>query len=112
MRQTDLDNPEARLRALLDELDAEDAQGEADQATVMLDQASVGRLSRMDALQRQAMAQATARRRDGERTRILAALKRVEDGEYGYCTDCGDDIAPARLAANPAIPRCLSCAQG
>ena len=103
---------ETRLRALLAALDAEDAQGEADQATVVLDQTSIGRLSRMDALQRQAMAQATARRRDTERARILAAIKRVEDGEYGYCTDCGEDISSARLQANPAIPRCLSCTRG
>jgi len=106
------EDADARLRELLDALDAEDARSHADQATVVLDQTSVGRLSRMDALQRQAMAQATARRRETERARILAALQRLEDGEYGYCTDCGEDIAADRLRANPAIPRCLSCTQG
>jgi DnaK suppressor protein len=56
---------------------AEDAQ--AAQAPVELDQTRVGRLSRMDALQGQAMAQETARRRDQEVARIDAALKRVEE---------------------------------
>jgi DnaK suppressor protein len=95
----------ARLRAL----DAEDAAGEESQKTVELDQQAIGRLSRMDALQNQAMAQAQARRRQGERLRILAALRRIEEDDYGYCTDCGEAIEPARLSADPAIPRCLDC---
>ena len=71
----------ARRQALV-EL-TEDA--ESAQKPVELDQTRVGRLSRMDALQGQAMAQETARRRDNEVVRIDAALKRVDDDEYGYC---------------------------
>ena len=100
------------LNAALERLDAEDAAGAGDQATVTLDQQSVGRLSRMDAMQRQAMAQATARRRAGERQRVHAALGRLDEGEYGYCTECGEEIEAARLAADPSIPACLSCARG
>jgi DnaK suppressor protein len=100
------------LRERLRALDAEDDMGTEDRSTVHLDQQSVGRLSRMDAMQRQQMAQANERRRRGERVRIEAALNRIEDGEYGACADCGEDIAPARLAADPATPRCLPCARG
>lgn len=106
------DDPRARLLARLAALDAEDAAGAEGQAVVELDQSSVGRLSRMDALQQQAMAQATARRRVAERTRIAAALRRIDTGEYGFCTDCGEPIAPARLKADPAIPRCADCMRG
>ena len=108
-------SPEVAQQRLIDELaalDAEDGLGEADQATVTLDQQSVGRLSRMDALQRQAMAQATARRREAQRQKIAAALARIEDGEYGYCSECGEEISPGRLEADPAIPTCVSCARG
>lgn len=105
-------DPKTALYARLADLDTEDAAGQAGQKTVALDQQAVGRLSRMDALQNQAMAQATARRRAVERQRIMAALARVDSGEYGYCTECGDDIAPARLATDPAIPRCVSCMRG
>jgi DnaK suppressor protein len=66
----------------------------------------------MDALQNQAMAQATARRRQAERSKIAAALGRLDAGEYGYCTDCGETITPARLEADPAIARCLECIRG
>lgn len=102
----------AALLSRLTALDAEDAAGQGAQATVELDQQAVGRLSRMDALQNQAMAQAQARRRQGERQKIRAALGRLDDGEYGYCTDCGEDIEAKRLAADPAIARCLYCIRG
>ena len=102
----------AQLTARLSALDAEDQAGEEGQKTVMLDQQAVGRLSRMDALQNQAMAQATARRRQAERSKIQLALKRIEEDEYGYCTECGDAIGPARLAADPAIPLCADCMRG
>ena len=41
---------------------------------------------------------------------IEAALKRIEDGEYGYCGKCGAEIAPERLDAVPYTPFCRSCA--
>ena len=104
--------PAERLHARLQDLDDEDAAGRSGQKTVALDQQAVGRLSRMDALQNQAMAQATARLRGAERQRINAALKRIADGEYGYCATCGEDIAPARLNADPAIAVCAECMRG
>tara|TARA_R110000868_G_scaffold4155_3_gene25209 strand:+ start:3472 stop:3804 length:333 start_codon:yes stop_codon:yes gene_type:complete len=79
-------------------------------APVELDQQVQGRLSRMDALQGQAMAQATIQRRRVEIAQIDAALRRMEAGEFGYCVECGDDIAPKRLELNPAIARCVDCA--
>lgn len=101
-----------RVTARLAELDAEDALGQAGQATVELDQQAVGRLSRMDALQNQAMAKATNARRATERSRLQAALARMDEGEYGFCEDCGDEIAPGRLALDPAATRCVECAAG
>ncbi|MBT8454470.1 MAG: TraR/DksA family transcriptional regulator [Rhodobacteraceae bacterium] len=103
---------QTRLLAELAALETGDDLGQDGQKTVTLDQQSVGRLSRMDALQQQAMAQATARRRATRRQRITAALARIDEGEYGYCTDCGDEIAPARLDLDPTAPMCLSCTRG
>jgi DnaK suppressor protein len=100
------------IEARLSDLDDEDALGQAGKATVELDQQSVGRLSRMDALQNQAMAQATGARRTAERQRLIAALKRMDDGEFGYCEECGDEIAEARLRLDPAATRCVDCARG
>jgi len=79
---------------------------------VELDQTSVGRLSRMDAMQVQAMAVATDRRRHDEMQRVEAAIKRIDAGEYGACISCGEEIAAKRLAVDPVIPTCIRCASG
>ena len=80
---------------------------------VALDQQMVGRLSRMDALQMQAMAKAQAARRQLETRRLKAALARIADAdEYGFCEDCGEDIALKRLQLDPAALKCISCASG
>ena len=78
---------------------------------VELDQQSVGRLSRMDAMQIQAMAQAVEVRRQGRLQLIEAALRRLEDGDYGYYVDCGEKIPVGRLSIDPTISRCIDCAQ-
>jgi DnaK suppressor protein len=78
-------------------------------ATVLLDQSTVGRLSRMDALQRQQMALEAERRRKQELLQIKAALDRIENDEFGYCVSCGEEIAAARLTINPTAVRCVTC---
>ncbi len=97
---------------LLDErqqlLDSQDHDREIS-ATVDLDQTSVGRLSRMDALQGQAMAVAIAQRHRQHLVDIDAALRRIEAGDFGLCEDCEQAIAPGRLDINPAVRRCVHC---
>jgi RNA polymerase-binding transcription factor len=78
---------------------------------VALDQQSVGRVSRMDALQGQAMARASEQRRVVEIARIEAALKRLDDGSFGECLGCGEDIEARRLAVDPAATLCIDCAR-
>lgn len=78
---------------------------------VELDQARVGRLSRMDAMQQQAMAQAGARLLDHELQRIKVALGRIESEEYGYCILCDENIAQKRLQFDPSLLTCIRCAE-
>ena len=77
-----------------------------------LDQQAVGRLSRMDALQNQAMAKAQSAQRQRLARRIAGALDRIAEGEFGYCTDCGEEVGKDRLNVDPTLPRCLSCTRG
>ena len=98
-----------RLLTERDDLLALNHSTKDDRKPVELDQTTVGRLSRVDAMQVQAMAQETGRRREVELQRIDAALKRIEEGEYGYCNHCGDEIAPKRLEVDPAAPLCIKC---
>lgn len=97
------------LRQRQELLDLEDAGNEATKP-VELDQTRVGRLSRMDALQGQAMSLELKRRRQIGLQRIAAALGRMEEGEYGDCVRCGEAIAVKRLELDPATPLCITCA--
>lgn len=48
-------------------------------------------------------------RESRELQNIEAALARIDDGSYGICADCGDEIARARLKAYPMATRCVPC---
>ncbi|WP_339834112.1 TraR/DksA family transcriptional regulator [uncultured Parvibaculum sp.] len=106
----------ARFRPLLEaelaDLRAQSEMTAEGRAPVALDQQSVGRLSRMDALQAQAMAQATEKRRHQRLAQIEAAFRRMAAGEYGYCATCGEAIAEKRLEADPAAHLCVGCSKG
>lgn len=96
------------LKAALEEI--EEISREAGR-TVELDQQSVGRLSRMDALQAQQMAHASEERRRETLTRIQGALRRLDAGEFGDCFVCGEEIDDRRLGVDPTLTRCLVCAE-
>jgi len=105
----------ARFRPVLDDelaaLEAQSAGTSADRKPVELDQQSVGRLSRMDAIQGQKMAAALEARRVQRIGAIRAALKRLDAGEFGFCEDCGEYIGDRRLRVDPIARRCVDCAR-
>ncbi|MGJ7457875.1 TraR/DksA family transcriptional regulator [Halomonas sp. RA08-2] len=86
-------------------------QSKESRATVVLDQQSVGRLSRMDAMQGQAMAKAEEDRRQLAIRRIDAALARVGRGGFGECIECGEWISAKRLEWDPTVLKCIDCAE-
>ena len=87
-----------------------DKTGDDAAKVVELDQSRVGRISRMDALQGQAMSQEVKRRRKIERQKITAALNRLESDNYGYCSKCENEIAIKRLELDPSVSLCIDCA--
>ena len=107
----DLEYFKKRLEERLEVITAGEEDLKKGTAPVELDQARVGRLSRMDAMQQQAMSQAVARLAELERQRIQAALNRMKSGDYGYCVICDEDIAKGRLEFDPSILTCISCAK-
>ena len=110
MSDRDIESLRKRLVEQREELLAvADTSKEAAQ-TVELDQTRVGRVSRMDAMQSQAMAKESERRRRLALQRIESALERIEVGEYGYCVACEEPIAANRLEADPGVLLCLDCA--
>ncbi len=111
MANLDLIAFKAKLHQRQQELADESKMGQSDRRAVELDQSSVGRLSRMDAMQRQAMAQATERRREQERQRIHTALERIEAGNFGYCLQCDEPVEAKRLELDPSVSICMACAR-
>lgn len=113
MADAELDTEHFRhlLLELCEELEASQAAGDEAASTVELDQQRQGRLSRMDALGAQAMSAATQRRRGEMLTRARAALARIDSGEFGTCTECGEPIDPRRLEFDPAVALCIGCAR-
>jgi len=99
----------ARLEAERDALKSVNDSAAEGREPVELDQQSVGRLSRMDAMQVQAMAQAVGARREGRFVQIEAALKRIDDGDYGTCLECDTVIPIKRLEIDPAVAYCVDC---
>ena len=101
----------ARLLALRDEIEGVVDVSDASAKPVTLDQTSVGRLSRMDAMQGQAMAQATQARRAAVLRGVQAALVRLDNDEYGLCLECDEPINPKRLEIDPVAEFCIRCAE-
>lgn len=105
----------SRLRALINKrlttLQGAEASKREYAKPVELDQTRVGRLSRQDALQSQALSTAALERNRSEVTRLKAALARIEQDEYGWCEDCGEEVAVARLEIDPAANFCVQCAK-
>lgn len=77
--------------------------------TVELDQTAVGRLSRMDSLQNQALSAGLREREAARLAQILEALERMREGTYGSCATCGAGIPFERLFVFPEAPECASC---
>ncbi|HBV31827.1 MAG TPA: hypothetical protein DEB49_05190 [Verrucomicrobiales bacterium] len=80
-----------------------------DSGVVELD-SSIGRLSRMDALQNQQMALELKRRQENQLLRIENAFKRLAKGQYGLCGKCKKPIEEDRLEVFADTVTCARCA--
>jgi DnaK suppressor protein len=105
------DIAQKRLHELKEDLLAEKEAAAEGTEPVELDQARVGRLSRMDSMQQQAMAVEQDRRRDLQLQRIEGAFQRLEKGTYGICVSCKTEIAEERMDFDPTAFFCSDCAQ-
>lgn len=100
-----------RLSAIRDELRATLQSTTEASATVELDQTRQGRLSRMDALQGQAMAAAAQARASARLHSITGTLQRMEEADYGECLECGEPIPYERLHIDPTLRLCVGCTE-
>ena len=80
-------------------------------AAVELDEAALARLSRVDAMHAQLIAEEPARLRQRQLGKIEGAFRRIERGEYGNCFVCSEEIESHRLSEDPTVTRCLKCVE-
>ncbi len=97
------------LEALQDTLSRQLERAEDSAATVQLDQTLLGRVSRMDAMQQQSVALSTRKLTEQKLRKVIAALRAVAEGEYGYCRRCEECIGYPRLQAQPEANLCIHC---
>ncbi len=96
------------LRTLTDELRSQLASSEEGARPVDLD-VPIGRLSRMDALQQQSMVRANRASAQLRLQQAEAALRRIEQEDYGGCVECGEEVGFARLEVRPETAFCVRC---
>ena len=111
MTEAELNNVRTRLEELRRETLVEKDAAAESTAPVELDQARVGRLSRMNSMQQQAMALEQDRRRDILLKRIDGAFQRLERRNYGLCVNCSKSIEVKRVNFDPTVFFCQQCAQ-
>ena len=97
-----------RLKELRLEIKEHLETSKASSSAVKLD-TSIGRLSRMDAMQDQQMALELRRRRENQLLRIQSAFERMSLGTYGICIACKEPIPEARLELSPDAATCVKC---
>jgi len=78
---------------------------------VEMDQASMDRLSRMDAMQAKKLAEEGPRLRKRQIQKIDGALLRIKPGEFGQCFVCEKEIDACSLSVDPTVTRCMNCVE-
>jgi len=100
---------EQRLLAQRSALQQQLADSDEQARPVTLDQQSIGRVSRVDAIQQQQVPVAGRVQVTQTLRQVMTALARIESGDYGYCGRCDEPIGFERLEAQPHVPLCLRC---
>lgn len=111
LTETQRESLRALLQQKLDEVQHGLLTSREDARPVGLD-LSIGRLTRVDALQQQHMAAARRRGLETQSAQIQQALSKLQAGTYGACARCGEPIGYARLKVRPESPYCIRCQGG
>lgn len=71
---------------------------------------SIGRISRMDAINNKSVSEATLRSAKRKLAALQFALTKIDSPDFGNCSRCGNPIPSARLMFMPQSTRCVRCA--
>ncbi len=71
---------------------------------------SIGRVSRMDAINNKSVMEAALRNKKKKLSQLRISLSKIDDEGFGMCSHCGNEIQQARLIFMPESSRCIRCA--
>jgi DnaK suppressor protein len=108
--EDEIEKYRAQLEKLRSELQKQLSSSEDGAKPIAPDNA-IGRLTRVDAMQSQQMAMALRQQNQLRLQRIDQALRFIENGRYGVCVKCGEDIGESRLSVVPESVLCVKCAR-
>jgi len=111
MTETEIEQCRQKLLNLRSELQELEEASREGTKPVEPDHASMGRLSRMDAIRAQKAAGEGARLRKRQIQKIDGALRRIKLGEFGRCFICEKEIDACGLSVDPTITRCMNCVE-
>ena len=71
---------------------------------------SIGRVSRMDAINNKSVMEAALRTKKSKLTKLKIAFAKIDEKDFGLCAMCEQPIQPMRLMYMPESTRCVRCA--
>lgn len=109
MKQEELKKLEKEIKAMIKQLTIEISDLEESAAPVAPEN-SIGRISRMDAINNKSVVEASLRNRKRKLSKLHLALNNVRKPGFGLCTSCKKNINPKRLMLMPQSDKCVICA--
>jgi len=109
MTQEELKKLTTEIRQLIKKLEKEIAELEITAAPVKPEN-SLGRISRMDAINNKSVMEVSIRSRKSKLSKLHAALGNIKKPGFGLCANCKQQINPKRLMLMPQSDRCVRCA--
>ncbi len=71
---------------------------------------AIGRISRMDAINNKSVMEAALREAEAKLKRLEKAISKIDDDDFGICSQCKQPIPFGRLKAMPDSTKCMKCA--
>ena len=109
MKQEDIQKLENEINNLIDQLNQEIADLE-ESAKPVAPENSIGRISRMDAINNKSVIEVSLRNRKRKRSKLRIALSNLKKPGFGLCISCKRPINPKRLMLLPESDKCVRCA--
>ena len=110
MKKEERQQLKLKIKEQLEKIEREIAELEANIQPISPEN-SIGRVSRMDAIQNQSVAEAGLRSKKEKRKKLHLALEKVDQEGFGICQRCKQPIAAARLMYLPESSLCIRCAK-